>query len=90
MTVVHFPSYTYTKLGVFYYSRRVPRDLLHHYITGKVVMSLRTKSSVKALHISRSIASKLNDHWLKLRLFEIDIPTGHCLVANAEGAITVS
>lgn len=38
MTVGQFPSYTYTKLGVFYYSRRVPRDLLHHYITGKVVI----------------------------------------------------
>ena len=88
MTVVQFPSYTYTKLGVFYYSRRVPRDLLHHYITGKVVMSLRTKSSIKALHVSQSITSKLNDYWLKLRLSEMDIPAGHLLVANAEGSNT--
>tara|TARA_B110000027_G_scaffold21425_1_gene22814 strand:- start:63 stop:503 length:441 start_codon:yes stop_codon:yes gene_type:complete len=51
-------------------------------------MSLRTKSSIKALHVSQSITSKLNDYWLKLRLSEMDIPAGHLLVANAEGSNT--
>jgi len=94
MTVGQFPSYTYTKLGVFYYSRRVPRDLLHHYITGKVVMSLRTKSYNKALHASQTITSKLNDYWLKLRLSEMNIPAGHLLVSNTDrsnsGVLTIT
>ena len=88
MTVVQFPSYTYTKLGVFDYFRRVPRDLLHHYITGKVVMSLRTKSFIKALHESQSITSKLNDWRLELRISEMDLSAGRLLVANTEGSNT--
>jgi len=49
------PTHTYTKDGVFYYGRKVPKDLSKHYIKDRIVISLRTKSAHKA-----SIASYYN------------------------------
>jgi hypothetical protein len=37
-------SYTFQKDGIWYFSRRVPADLLRHYRTGRIAYSLRTKS----------------------------------------------
>jgi len=42
--VVQNPQHTYRKDGVFYYCRRVPKDLLIRYDEERIVMSLRTKS----------------------------------------------
>ena len=42
------PSYTYTKDGVYYFGRKVPKDIQQHYIKNRIVMSLRTKSKYKA------------------------------------------
>ncbi|WP_368040214.1 DUF6538 domain-containing protein [Ruegeria atlantica] len=34
--------FSFVKAGVFYFTRRVPKDLDHHYTTGKISFSLRT------------------------------------------------
>jgi hypothetical protein len=41
---------------------------------------LKTRSKASALRASRSIASKLDDFWMQLRLSEIDVPASHLLV----------
>jgi hypothetical protein len=41
---------------------------------------LKTRSRASALRASRSIASKLDDFWMQLRLSEIDVPASHLLV----------
>ena len=42
------PPHTYRKDGVFYYCRRIPKDLLNRYDESRIVMSLRTKHSEEA------------------------------------------
>jgi hypothetical protein len=34
------PKYTYTKRGVYYFSKSVPSDLRHHYFKTRIIQSL--------------------------------------------------
>ena len=47
------PKYTYTKRGVFYFSKKVPTDLRHHYKKPIITQSLRTKSKMAAEKASK-------------------------------------
>ncbi len=58
--VVQNPQHTYRKDGVYYYCRRVPKDLLFKYDKSRIVMSLRTKSITAARRSASSITSRLN------------------------------
>ena len=58
--------YLYQKRGVYYFSRRVPEDLLNHYRRSKIALSLRTKSLKVAIAKSTSPASQLDEEWLAL------------------------
>ena len=84
MKTFKHPSYTYQKGGVYYFSKAVPKDLAHYYVQRRIVKSLRTKSFSRAKTASRSLASKLEDYWLGLRLQEADIPAAHLLVTAGE------
>jgi hypothetical protein len=37
--------FTFVKQGIFYFSRRVPSDLSHHYTADRIMYSLRTRSA---------------------------------------------
>jgi hypothetical protein len=76
---ISHPQYTYTKRGVFYFSKSVPTDLRHHYLKPRIVQSLKTKSQVQARYASQKLLSRLDDYWLSLRLKEIEIPAAHLL-----------
>ena len=76
------PAYTYTKDSVYYYGRSVPKDIRGHYIKGKIVICLRTKSSHKASIASTSISAKLEAYWLTLRISSMDIPAAHLLAKS--------
>ena len=60
-------SYLFRKRGVFYYSRRVPKDLWGLFRRQRVVFSLRTKARAKALKIASRVSLKLEDQWQGLR-----------------------
>ena len=60
-------SYLYQKRGVYYYSRRVPKDLWSSFRRDRVVFSLRTKARSKALKIASRVSLKLEDQWQGLR-----------------------
>ena len=79
MVDISHPQYTYTKRGVFYFSKSVPTDLRHHYLKPRIVQSLKTKSQVQARYASQKLLSRLDDYWLSLRLKEIEIPAAHLL-----------
>ena len=64
----HCVPRTYTKSGVYYYVRRVPKDVQKHYARDRVVICLKTKSLYAATRASRSVNAKLEDFWLSLRL----------------------
>ena len=60
--------------GVFYFVRRVPTDVRHHYRADRVSLSLRTKSMPIAARSAASINQRLEDYWLGLRHQHIAIP----------------
>ena len=80
--------------GVFYFVRRIPTDVRHHYRADRVSLSLRTKSMPIAARSAASINQRLEDYWLGLRLQQIAIPAIN-LVRNpktteASGCLTLS
>lgn len=72
--------YLMNKGGVFYFTRHIPNDLQHHYERPRIVMCLKTSNKNTAIEASQSIASKLDDFWLQMRVADIDIPASHLLV----------
>ena len=60
--------YTFNRGGYFYFSRRVPSDLLHHYSYPRIVQGLRTKSKQTAKTRALVAAAKLDERWSELRL----------------------
>jgi hypothetical protein len=60
-------SFLFKKRGVFYFSRRVPRDLLEHYKASRIAISLKTKSLRIAQTRAVTLSSKLDEDWLTLR-----------------------
>ena len=66
--------YLMCKGGVFYFTRHVPNDLQKHYETPRIVICLKTRSKNAALKASQSIAAKLDDFWLQIRIAEMKVP----------------
>ncbi|SFE52129.1 DUF6538 domain-containing protein [Roseivivax sediminis] len=72
-------AFTFAKQGIYYFSRRVPSDLRHHYTTTRIMFSLRTKSVAVAASRATRAAQKLDEHWYHLRIQEVDLPGKHLL-----------
>ena len=77
MRSVIYPALVYAKRGIFYFGRRVPRDLQRFYGSPKVVLSLRTKSVRKAKRQAQRIAAKLEEQWDLLRLVHLEDRVGN-------------
>ena len=71
--------YTFNRGGYYYFSRRVPSDLLSHYSYQRVVQGLRTKSVVTAKSRALVAAAKLDEYWSHLRMAEADLLGRHLL-----------
>ena len=71
--------YTFVKLGIYYFSRRVPSDLSHHYNASRIMYSLRTRSAVVAASRAQRAAQQLDEHWYHLRIRDVDLPGKHLL-----------
>ena len=67
-------QYVYKKRDVYYFSKRVPKDLNHFYKSNRIVISLKTKSFASAMRASKSLYQKLDDYWTSLRIANRDIP----------------
>ena len=72
--------YLMCKGGVYYFTRHVPNDLQRHYEKPRIVMCLKTRSKNAALKASHSLASKLDDFWLKMRISNTDVPASNLLI----------
>ena len=66
--------YVYKKRDIYYFSRRVPKDLEDCYKASKITLFLRTKSTKVAKTKSVSLASQLDEEWLSLRWTRNDSP----------------
>jgi len=69
----------FRKDGVWYFSRRVPRDLQGHYVSERISYSLRTKSRSVAASRAAGAAQRLDEYWYHLRLKSCDLPGRHLL-----------
>ena len=75
-------SYLYKKRGVFYFSKRVPCDVRSYYKRDRIVICLKTKSSVSAIRASKSLYQRLDDYWISIRLTNMQIPAEHLLMSK--------
>ena len=60
--------HTFVRGGYFYFSRRVPADLQHHYRYPRIVLGLRTRSELRARGQAVVANAKLETYWAQLRL----------------------
>ena len=77
--VYKYDSHLSLKSGVYYFVRRVPSDLIHHYRSSRISYSLRTRSVRLASSRARVAADKLDDYWFHLRVQTSEIPALHLL-----------
>ena len=73
------PSYVFLKGNTYYFNRHVPLDVREHYKSARVILCLKTSRRDQAIRAAKSIAQRLEDYWLCLRLANIDVPALHLL-----------
>jgi len=61
-------AFLFQRNGFFYFVRRVPTELQHHYKSGRIAFSLKTKSKHAALLRSSELTSRLETYWFHLRM----------------------
>jgi integrase len=71
--------YTFVRDGFYYFSRRVPSDVRHHYRYPRIVRGLNTRSAQQARTMAASAAAKLDAFWSQLRLSQADVFGMHLL-----------
>ena len=74
------PPYTFTKRGIYYFSRLVPHDIRYHYKQPRIVQSLRTRSRKDAAKYSKLLTYQLDNFWAELRINQPDIPCSNFLL----------
>lgn len=79
MSEIKTAAFSFVKDGIFYFSRRIPKDLQHHYTSRKISYSLRTRSAPVAASRAIRAVQKLDDYWYHLRIKDTDLPGKHML-----------
>jgi len=67
MRLTNQSHFIFQKPGVFYFSHRIPTNLLGHYNRPRSIMSLRTKLPRAASERAATLAATLDEDWLTLR-----------------------
>ena len=71
--------YLWLKGDTYYFNRRVPKDMQGHYKSSRIIICLKTTRKDTALRSAKSMAQRLEDYWLSLRLSQLDMPALHLL-----------
>ena len=66
--------YAYARDSIYYFNRRIPKDLQRHYRCDRIIVSLHTKSPHAAKTKSVTLAAQLDEEWLILRWRQKDNP----------------
>ena len=66
-------TYRFHRAGYYYFSRRVPADLLSHYSYSRIVQGLKTRSAQTAKSRALVAAAKLDEYWSHLRIADPDL-----------------
>ena len=83
-------QYVYQRGTTYYFVRRVPKDVQEYYKSSRIVICLKTSRKDRAIRFGMSIAQRLEDYWLSLRLSKLDIPALHLLRDEPLSASTSS
>ena len=67
------------KGGVYCFTRHLPNNLQRHCDKPRIVMCLKTRNKMFTLKASQSLASKLDDFWLQMRISNKDFPAANLL-----------
>ena len=67
--------YSFSKRGVFYYSRRVPKALQSEFGKERVVVCLHTRSAAQAQKLASALSLKLEAIWGMMRVERLGIVT---------------
>ena len=76
--------FTFNRAGYYYFSRRVPADLVIHYSYPRIVQGLKTKSAPTAKSRALVAAAKLDEYWSHLRMTDPDF-IGRSLLKSGNG-----
>ena len=71
--------FTFNRRGYYYFTRRVPKDLLHHYLCSRIVQGLMTRSPSVARTSAMIAAAKLDEYWSHLRMTDPELFGKHML-----------
>ena len=66
-------SYLYLRSNIYYFSRRIPLDMESHYVSKRIVKSLKTRSKRVALRSSNQICFQLEAYWSSIRVEKITL-----------------
>ena len=72
-------QYLWLKGSIYYFNRRVPKDIQGYYKSSRIVICLKTTRQDTAARSAKCIAQRLEDYWMSLRLANIDVPALHLL-----------
>ena len=75
-------TYLFQKRGVYYFERRIPKDVRPYYSANKIIKSLRTKNQRIANTMSLQMSSRLDLHWASLRVQDF-APVAKQLITDA-------
>ena len=67
-------QYVYPRDSIYYFTRRIPKDLQRHYRCDRIIVSLHTKSRQAAKTKSVTLAAQLDEEWFTLRWRQKDNP----------------
>ena len=73
------PAFTFVKSGIYYFSRRIPSELVSQYTSPRIAFSLRTRSARIAEARARRAADQLDEYWFHLRSQSKELPGKHML-----------
>ena len=68
MVYTRSPDYLYRRNGIYYFTRNVPSDLKTRFNKNRVVVSLHTRSEVKAQKAAFALSDRLERYFESLRL----------------------
>ena len=68
MVYTRSPDYLYRRNGIYYFTRNVPSDLKTRFNKNRVVVSLHTRSEVRAQKAASALSDRLERYFESLRL----------------------
>ena len=75
--------YVYSRDSIYYFTRRIPKDLRGHYRCPRIVVSLRTRSAQAARTKPTNLVAQLDEEWLTIRWRQKDNPLKRFLADQA-------